>query len=166
MISVNTDFARYNTQIVAVWSSNPFPEVRWHYTLWNYDFALRAFRKKVHCRQTNLIMLSHPLPLVECYTTNIFSRCVFDPLRHRYVYLRHSTLYAGGVRRSIPRCRGHERRRTALSDLQGCRILGYRHGLLGKHLLHHHRRLDALLHLQHILQHQRRITMEVMRARK
>ena len=80
--------------------------------------------------------------------------------------MRGASFPPGGVRGSVPRRWRNERGWTALSNPQRSWIFRNRHGLLGKRLLHHHRCLDIVLHIQHDLQPWKWTTLGILRERK
>ena len=94
----------------------------------------------------------------------IFRR-VFDPLLFGPVDVRRAVVPAGGERGPVLGRGRDERRGSTLPHLQGCRIFGLDDGLLGERLLHHHRGLDLVLHLQRALLHRlgERVALELLR---
>ena len=95
----------------------------------------------------------------------IFYRSFLDPLLFGHDHLWHSALPSGGLCWPIPGCRWDECGGPALSHSQGRGLLCSHDGLSGKRLLHHHCRLDLVLHPKHPLQHHRWPSLVQLRKR-
>ena len=118
---------------------------------WKVPLTFRCRRPSVSYQ----IMTFHSnvlMPFVTQYLLHIF-RSLSNPLLHRYVHLWNTSVPAGGFHWTIPWRRRDERDRTDLPHLQGRRILGYCYGFPRSRLLHHHRSLDYVLHLELVVQH-------------